>query len=147
MSIVVRGVVALAVAAATTAAGYAAGGRAAVPAALGPGPVTVVLDIDRSRFQPSHLRVAAGTTVRFVVRNADPINHELIVGPPEVHARHRFGEEAFHHPVPGEVSVPAMAREVTSFTFEEPGTVEFACHLPGHYDYGMRGDIEVVPTT
>jgi len=147
VSIVVRAVVALGMAAATTAAGYAAGGRAAVPAALGPDPVTVVFDIDRSRFAPSHLRVVAGTTVRFVVRNADPINHELIVGAPEVHARHRLGEEPFHPPVPGEVSVPAMTREVTSFTFEEPGTMEFACHLPGHYDYGMRGDIEVVPAT
>lgn len=107
---VVRAVVALAVAAATTAAGYAASGRAAVPAALGPGPVTVVLDIERSRFEPSNLRVAAGTTVRFVVRNADPINHELIVGAPEVHARHRLGNEPFHPPVPGEVSVPALAR-------------------------------------
>ena len=28
--------------------------------------------------------------------------------------------------------------------FDEPGTVEMACHLPGHYDFGMRGEIDVV---
>ena len=25
-----------------------------------------------------------------------------------------------------------------------PGAVEFACHLPGHYQYGMRGVVDVV---
>jgi uncharacterized cupredoxin-like copper-binding protein len=33
---------------------------------------------------------------------------------------------------------------VTTFTFDTPGVYEFACHLPGHYEYGMRGEIEVV---
>ena len=27
----------------------------------------------------------------------------------------------------------------------EPGEVEYACHLPGHYEFGMRGTITVVP--
>jgi uncharacterized cupredoxin-like copper-binding protein len=113
--------------------------------ALGLEPVTIVLDVKHSTFDPDELRVVAGTTVRFVVVNHDPIHHELIVGPPEVHDRHRDGTEAFHPPVPGEVSVAPLERAVTSYTFEEPGTVEMACHLPGHYDYGMRGTVEVVP--
>ena len=50
---------------------------------------------------PDHLTVRRGTLVRFVVRNHDPIRHELIVGPPEVHARHASGHEAVHPPVPG----------------------------------------------
>jgi uncharacterized cupredoxin-like copper-binding protein len=29
--------------------------------------------------------------------------------------------------------------------FDEPGIVEMACHLPGHYAFGMKGEIEVVP--
>ena len=61
--------------------------------------------------------------MRFVVRNADPINHELIVGPPEVHARHSQGTEAFHPPVPGEVSIPALEQAVTTYTFDTPGHV------------------------
>ena len=50
------------------------------PVTLGPEPVTVVVDVEHSRFIPSTLRVEVGTEVRFVVRNDDPINHELIVG-------------------------------------------------------------------
>ena len=137
------GAVALVVATGTAGAGYAV--RSAPPAtALGPEPVTVVLDIDYSAFDPAALRVEVGTTVQFVVVNNDPINHELIVGPPEVHARHSDGTERRHRPKPGEVSVPPLSRAVTTYTFAEAGRVEFACHLPGHRDYGMRGQVEVI---
>jgi uncharacterized cupredoxin-like copper-binding protein len=119
-------------------------GLASGPEALGPGEVTVTLDVEHSAFEPAELRVVEGTTVRFVVDNGDPIGHELIVGPPEVHARHQSGTHAQHPPVPGEVSVGPNAEAATTYRFDEPGTVEFACHLPRHYGYGMHGTIEVV---
>ena len=113
--------------------------------AIGPGDVTVEMDIEHSLFTPSELRVVEGTRVRFVVVNGDPIAHELIVGPEDVHARHRSGTEAQHPSIPGEVSVGATGTAVTTYRFDEPGTFEFACHLPGHYEYGMHGAVEVVP--
>jgi uncharacterized cupredoxin-like copper-binding protein len=105
----------------------------------------VTLDIEHSRFLPDRLSVRPGTEVRFVVDNGDPINHELIVGGPEVHARHARGTEARHPSIPGEVSVGPNRMGVTTLRFDEPGTFEFACHLPGHYEYGMHGVVEVVP--
>ena len=110
---------------------------------LGPGVVDVELGIEHSRFSRSRLDVAAGTTVRFVVRNTDPIHHELIVGDQSVHDRHRDGTESLHPPVPGEVSVGPNETRSTIFTFDEPGTVTFACHLPGHLAYGMEGEVAV----
>ena len=115
------------------------------PPAMGPGDVTVEIDVEHSLYSPTDLRVVEGTRVRFVVVNGDPIAHELIVGPPDVHARHAAGTEAEHPSIPGEVSVGAGLTAVTTFTFDEPGTFEFACHLPGHYEYGMHGEVEVVP--
>jgi uncharacterized cupredoxin-like copper-binding protein len=112
---------------------------------LGPGDVTVRLDIEHSLFSPTSLRVVEGTRVRFVVVNGDPIHHELIVGPPDVHARHESGTEAAHPSIPGEVTIDLGATAVTTYTFDELGTVEFACHLPGHYQHGMHGTVEVVP--
>ena len=114
--------------------------------ALGPGLVTVELDIEHSRFSADHLVVREGTQVRFVVRNSDPINHELIVGDDQVHRRHASGTEREHPPVPGEVSVGAHDVATTVFTFDEVGDVVFACHLPGHVAFGMEGVVEVVPT-
>ncbi len=115
-----------------------AGGRV-----LGPGAVTVTVDVEHSRFRPEVIHVRPHTDVRFVLVNHDPIGHEFIVGGPEVHARHANGHEASHPPVPGEVSVPAGARAATTYSFHTPGPVEFACHLPGHYQYGMHGTVVV----
>ena len=112
--------------------------------ALGPGNVTVEIDIVHSRFALDDFSVRPGTDIRFVVHNRDPIRHELIVGPPEVHARHEGGHEAQHPPVPGEVSVEPGKTAETTYRFDGVGPVEFACHLPGHYSYGMNGWVRIV---
>ena len=136
----------LVVAAAATGVGYAVAGddhHAVQP--LGPGDVTVRIGIHHTAFEPDHLTVLEGTRVRFVLVNDDPINHELITGGADVHLRHASGTEAEHPSIPGEVSVGPNATAITTFTFDEPGTYEFACHLPGHYAHGMHGEIDVVP--
>jgi uncharacterized cupredoxin-like copper-binding protein len=139
---------AVAVGCLTTAGGYA---LEALPAAgagpggevLGPGEVVVELDIEYSRFSLEQVRVRPGTLVRFVVHNRDPIPHELVVGDAEVHRRHATGDHPLHPPVPGEVSVGPNRSASTFFVFDEPGTVTFACHLPGHVAHGMVGEIVV----
>lgn len=115
--------------------------------ALGPGVVTVEVDIRRSRFDLGELRVQEGTLVQFVVHNRDPIDHELVVGDAELHGRHRKGTEQRHTPAPGEVSVAAGDTATTYYEFNEPGTVTYTCHLPGHEAYGMTGQILVVPAS
>lgn len=110
----------------------------------GPAERTVTLTIHHSRFSTADVRVAAGEPVRFVVRNTDPIAHELIVGDRSVQDAHEVGTEAHHGGRPGEVSVPAGATAVTTYRFGRRGTTTlFGCHLPGHWAYGMRGEIRV----
>lgn len=124
--------------------GSAAGDDPDPAAPLGPGPVTVELGIHHSRFDTDEIVVEAGTEVRFVLQNDDPILHELIVGPPDVHERHENGTEAAHPPRPGEVTVGPLTSAATTYAFDEPGSFEFACHLPGHRAYGMTGQVVVV---
>jgi uncharacterized cupredoxin-like copper-binding protein len=105
---------------------------------------TVVLTMHHTHFQPTVVRVEPGTTVRFVLRNTDPIDHEFIVGDDAVHQRHRVGREQHHHgEVPGEISVPSGTEASTTFRFDRPGRLVYACHLPGHEAYGMVGTVEV----
>lgn len=137
-------VVAVSVAAAVASAADALGAGGADEPPLGPGVVTVEVGIEHSRFDLAPLRVVEGTVLRFVVRNDDPIDHELIVGPRDVHRRHEAGTEAQHLPVPGEVSVAAGETATTYFEVTEPGPLTYACHLPGHVAYGMAGEIDVV---
>jgi uncharacterized cupredoxin-like copper-binding protein len=113
------------------------------PVGAQPGTVTVDVEIRYSRFDPSSFQFPAGTTVRFVVRNADPIDHEFIVGDERVQQIHEEGTEAYHPPRPGEMTVPAGTTRTTTYTFREPGSLIFGCHLPGHYAYGMRGTVTV----
>jgi uncharacterized cupredoxin-like copper-binding protein len=130
---------------AVAAGGGEPAGEPGEPAVLGPGRAEVAIGIEHSRFSTDRVVVAAGTALTFEIDNTDPIGHELIVGPPEVHARHAEGTEASHPPVPGEVTAPPLRRVSTTYTFDEPGTYTFACHLPGHVAYGMVGEVVVTP--
>jgi len=107
---------------------------------------TVEITIHHSRFTPAVVDVKRGSTVRFVVRNTDPIGHELIVGDREVHRRHETGTEPAHAPRPGEVTVPAQTTAETTFRFDKTlgDTVVYACHLPGHLRYGMVGEVDIL---
>jgi uncharacterized cupredoxin-like copper-binding protein len=104
---------------------------------------TVELTAHHSKFTPARIVVERGTTVRFVVHNADPIAHELIIGPAEVHERHEKGTESYHPPKPGEVTIAAGEEAETTYTFDSRGVVVFGCHLPGHWTYGMHGEVVV----
>jgi uncharacterized cupredoxin-like copper-binding protein len=83
--------------------------------------------------------VRAGTQVTITLRNDDPIDHEWIVGPADVHEVHRHGTEAVHAGRATEVTVPALSTRTTTLTFDDPGEFAYICHLPGHEEYGMKG--------
>ena len=107
------------------------------------GETSVDVGIRFSRFNPDHFEFPVGSSVKFVVINKDPIDHELIIGNEHVQQVHEEGTEAHHGGRPGEISIPAGGTRSTTYTFDEPGTLLMGCHLPGHYDFGMRGDIDV----
>lgn len=108
-----------------------------------PRETSALVTIRFSRFDPDHFEFPAGTTVTFVVTNKDPIDHEFIVGNEHVQQVHEEGTEAHHGARPGEISIPAGKTRSTTYTFAEPGRLLIGCHLPGHYDFGMRGDIDI----
>jgi uncharacterized cupredoxin-like copper-binding protein len=107
-------------------------------------PRTITVSMRHSRFAPEYVIVRRGATVRFVITNLDPIDHEFILGDEAVQRRHETGTEPAHGHVPGEVSVPPGATAETSYTFTRPGVLLIGCHAPGHYAYGMRGRVLIV---
>jgi uncharacterized cupredoxin-like copper-binding protein len=133
---------------ATVAGALAVGAVALQAGATGPGGGDGIRRVEivmrYSRFDPGRIQVHPGETVRFVLRNEDPIDHEFIVGDAGVQLAHERGTEAHHPPRPGEISVPAGTTWVTTVTFPERSEqILFGCHLPGHYRYGMVGTIEL----
>ena len=111
-------------------------------AAAAPAERVVHVRIHYSAFSTDHLDVSPGQTVRFVITNTDPIDHEFIVGDRAVQVAHELGTEAYHPPRPGEVTIRAGETVETTFTFGAQDLL-FGCHLPGHYAYGMHGTITV----
>jgi len=116
-----------------------------VTAAAGcaPSAQTVTITIHYSAFDPPQLAVPLGVPVTFVLVNEDPIDHEWLIGDDPFHEAHRTGTHASHERVPTEVSVPALETVQTTITFDEPGTLAYVCHLPGHEAYGMVGILTV----
>lgn len=105
---------------------------------------TIAVNINHSRFNPNDYEFQSGTTVRFVIHNADPIDHEFILGGKDVQDRHEDGTEPSHGTIPGEVSIPAGGTRTTTYTFTESEDLIIGCHLPRHYDYGMRAEVNLV---
>jgi uncharacterized cupredoxin-like copper-binding protein len=107
-------------------------------------PRTIEVVSRYSRFEPAVIEVAPGETVRFVVRNGDPIDHEFILGDAAVQRAHERGTEAYHPPRPGEMSIAPLETGVTTYTFPPAaGTLILGCHLPGHFAYGMRAEVRI----
>ena len=98
---------------------------------------------DTMRFSPDRIDVKQGETVRFVVRNTGQVLHELVIGTRKELDEHaalmmkfpamEHDEPYMTHVKPGEVI----------WTFNRPGTFDFACLIAGHYQAGMAGKITV----
>jgi len=104
---------------------------------------TVTITIHYSAFDPPGMTVPAGVPITFVLVNEDPIDHEWLIGEEPFHEAHRTGTHAGHDTVPTEVTVPALETVETTITFDEPGTLAYICHLPGHESFGMVGVLTV----
>jgi uncharacterized cupredoxin-like copper-binding protein len=106
-------------------------------------PIRRQITIHYSHFDPGALTVPHGVAVTFVLVNEDPIEHEWLIGDAAFHERHRTGTEAHHGARPNEVSIPPLGVMETTLTFDQPGTVLYICHLPGHEAYGMVGTLTI----
>jgi uncharacterized cupredoxin-like copper-binding protein len=133
-----------AVVVAALAVGLAAGAAGCRGANAGTGgPVTRQITIHYSQFEQTELSVPHGVPVTFVLVNEDPIEHEWMIGDAAFHERHRHGTEAHHGARANEISLPPLGTMKTTLTFDQPGSLLYICHLPGHEQYGMVGTLTV----
>jgi uncharacterized cupredoxin-like copper-binding protein/Cu/Ag efflux protein CusF len=107
--------------------------------------VTVTM-ADAMRFAPATIAIKEGETIRFIVRNTGAARHEMMIGTIDElkeHARLMRQFPEMKHEESNAVTVdPGKEGEIT-WTFTVPGTFDFACLIPGHYEAGMKGRIIV----
>ena len=101
---------------------------------------------DSMRFTPASVAAKQGETIKFVVKNAGQLKHEMVLGMEKELKEHyelmkKFPE--MEHADPQMVTVaPGKTGEIV-WRFTKAGKVDFACLQPGHYDAGMKGLVTV----
>jgi uncharacterized cupredoxin-like copper-binding protein len=114
-------------------------------------PETVEITLTEFSIESPVTTFEAGKPYRFIITNAGALNHEFTVMPPmmtapvemEGHSMEDMLGAVLHI---GEDQLVLGATVTVDFTFTEPtslGDLEFACHLPGHYEGGMFAPISV----
>lgn len=109
---------------------------------------TIRVTLNTMSFAPAFLEVKVGETIRFVVTNKSKLDHDFTIGDVKTQTAHRaemakeMGEMA-HDDDPNAVLVGAGQRRELLWKFTRAGRLEFDCNVPGHYEAGMRGTINV----
>lgn len=120
---------------------------------------TVRVEASDMKFNLVSLAVRTGETIRFVVVNKGEAEHDFTLGDAAVQKAHRaemaktmehgamdHGPGGMHHDDPNAVFLKPGETKELIWTFSRPGTFEFACNVPGHYEAGMHGKITVSAT-
>lgn len=101
---------------------------------------------DNMRYTPATITTQRGETIKFVVKNTGRLPHEFVLGDAKSLKEHAALMRRYpdmEHDDPNMAKVAPGGTATLIWTFTQPGTVEFACLMPGHYEAGMKGSIEV----
>jgi uncharacterized cupredoxin-like copper-binding protein len=119
-----------------------------------PRPVNVILR--DYRFDPTPLYLAPAETVRLTVVNGGLVEHELVLGDAAVQSAWAAANAAATPPAPFATAPPASVAAgvgglrllvpsggtvVVDYTVPVAGGLELICHLPGHAERGMVGQV------
>jgi len=101
---------------------------------------------DTMRFTPNDIQVNAGETVRFFIKNTGKIPHEMVIGSLadlKAHAAEMQKMPGMQHAEPNMITLAPGKIGGLVWQFDQAGTVDFACLIPGHMEAGMIGKVKV----
>ncbi len=119
------------------------GNAATVPA--GTKAVEVRIALSEFKINSTLTTFSKNATYHFIVDNNGQVEHEFMIVPP-MSGMHMSMEEMDRMALAGVNGIAAEQRKTFDVTFSDsapPGKLEFACHLPGHYEAGMMLPINV----
>lgn len=99
-------------------------------------------------YSVNRVEVKKGEQIRFRITNAGALADEFMLDSIERNAKHKIEMQKnpeMEHDDPNGVRLePGKVSEIL-WKFENEGTFEFACLIPGHYEAGMHGTVVVKP--
>lgn len=114
----------------------------------------VLIEAGSVRYAPRVVRVVAGQPVVFRISNISALAHEALLGDEKeqkAHAKEMASMPGMSHKPDsykageGFVEIKAKGKGEIRTTFSKPGRTIIGCHLPGHYEGGMRLTVIVAP--
>lgn len=150
----------------TTTMAFAAGQHDASHAAASDNDIdqTMRFEAGDMWFDPEGLEVAPGETIRFEITNTGNIEHEFVIGDAmaqeahremmqemdgshgdghEGHGGHDMAEGEHGGQMPAVTIAPGETAELVWTAPDNVERLEFACNIPGHYESGMSGNIDI----
>lgn len=114
--------------------------RQATPAASADDAIMVPVEVKEFEVDAHQVVFRVGEAYRFAVENGGKIPHEFLIEP--IDAMDVALEE--NGAVAEVADIAPGTTKTLDWTFSEPGRYKLACHIPGHYEAGMRLPIDVV---
>lgn len=93
-----------------------------------PAPVEVAITLSEFKIESSLTTFQAGVSYHFIITNRGVVPHEANIANVDA-----TGE------------MPPGATRSLDETFTDPGQQEFACHITGHYQAGMKLPVTIAP--
>lgn len=104
------------------------------------------------KYEPAAITVKAGETIAFEIINQGQLEHEFVLADAAGQAEHeeemqemaqKMPGMSMDHGDPNAVSVKAGETKTLTWTFTKAGTLQYGCHVPGHFPAGMVGQLTV----
>jgi uncharacterized cupredoxin-like copper-binding protein len=111
----------------------AACGGAAAPAK----PVDVQINLSEFKVESSLTTFSINVPYHFTIKNTGKVAHDWMIMPPG------SLDESKALIIVEDEDLPPGAIIIRDFTFTQAGNFEFACHVVGHYEAGMKEPITV----
>lgn len=101
-------------------------------------------------FEPANLDFKKGQTVRLKFTNKGETAHEFVMDEHKAIMDHKIAMEKYpemEHADPNAIHLePGESGEIV-WTFNKAGSFEFACLIPGHFEAGMTGKLNVADSS
>lgn len=123
--------------------GDTAAGRPGDPKNISRTIKVTALDI---KYDKPKIQIKAGETIEFVVTNTGKLRHEFMIGDAEEQKEHaemmKQMPDMVHEDANTLTLEPGETKRLV-WQFTKTGSLEVACHIPGHYEAGMRSKVLV----
>lgn len=105
---------------------------------------TIEVSAAARAFDPPTITVKPGETVVFEVTNEGGEPHEFVLGDAAYQEKHAEAmSQGMHHDDGNVLTLAPGDTKALAWTFGLEGEVIYGCHVAGHYEAGMFGEIEV----